>query len=187
MGTLTAYRMFCVPIFIIPLEGVVIGLGPHLALHRDNVNRLHSETGPAWEWPGYQRWAWHGTVVPEWVITDPTVERIAAERNTEIRRSAIESFGWANYLAALNLTPVSVEDDPGNPGHQLALYDVPDADDLFGGDVRLLVMHNASRDRDGTRRTFAETVPADCQTAIDAAAWQFNVDPTTYRALQRAT
>jgi hypothetical protein len=121
------------------------------------------------------------------VIEAPTVEKIAAEKNTEIRRCAIESFGWPNYLGAIGVQPISVEDDPGNPGHVLRLFDVPDARTLFDGDVRLLVMQNASLDRDGSRRTFGETVPATCSTATEAAAWQFGVDPTIYRALQRAT
>jgi hypothetical protein len=58
---------------------------------------------------------------------------------------------------------------------------------LYDEPVRLLVMENASLDRDGTRRTFAETVPADIQTAAAAAAWQMDVTETTYRAIQRAT
>jgi hypothetical protein len=53
--------------------------------------------------------------------------------------------------------------------------------------VRLLVMANASRDRDGARRTFAETVPAEITTATAAAAWQFGCDPNLYRSLERAT
>ena len=125
--------------------------------------------------------------MPAWVIDNPTVQQIAAEKNTEIRRCAIESLGWPTYLQALNVQPISVEDDPGNPGHQLALYDVPDADRLFGGHVRLLVMDNASRDRDGSRRTFGETVPGHLTSAVDAAAWQFAVEPAVYRQLERAT
>ena len=153
-----------------------------------NSHRMHREDGPAIAWGSqWALWFWHGVNVPQWVIESPTVERIAAEKNTETRRCAIESLGWPTYLDALDLTPVSVEDDPGNHGRELALYDVPDARTLFGGDVRLLVMRNASLDRDGSRRTFAETVPSTCQTAIDAAAWQFDVDPTIYRTLVRAT
>ena len=187
-ATMVAYRTFCVPAFTIPLTGVVIGLGPHLECKFDATRRLHNQDGPAWSWPdGGAVWAWHGTRVPEWVIADPTVGKIAAETNTEIRRCAIENLGWATYLEHLGVAPVSVEPDPGNPGFDLSLYDVPDARELFGGDVRLLVMHNASRDRDGTRRTFAETVPATCGTAIEAAAWQFDIDPDIYRAIQRAT
>ena len=149
--------------------------------------RLHNANGPAVTYrDGWSVWAWHGLNVPEWVITDPTIDRITAEKNTEIRRCAIESFGWGNYLTGIGANPVDVADDPGNPGHRLALYDIAD-DDLFDGRVRLLVMENASRDRDGTRRTFAETVPADCLTAVSAAAWQFDTDPTIYAQLQRAT
>jgi hypothetical protein len=186
VATLTAYQTFCVPTFTIPLRGIVIGLGPHVAVEFDNNRQLHCPTGPAWVWPtGEAIYAWHGTRVPEWAL-HPTLEHIGAEKNTEIRRCAIEAFGWAEFLEALHAEPVDMADDPGNPGHQLALYDIPRG---YRGSirVRLLVMQNASRDRDGRRRTFAETVPVDCTTAVDAAAWQFNIDPTVYRALQRAT
>jgi hypothetical protein len=164
-------------------------------IHREQVapqgwgsHQLHNPTGPSIAWGN--EWAlhhWHGTRVPAWVIEGPTPEMIAAEKNTEIRRCAIESFGWPEYLTALGVQPVSVEADPGNPGHDLTLYDVPDSRRLFGADVRLLVMRNASRDRDGSRRTFGETVPATCATAVDAAAWQFGCAPDIYRQLQRAT
>jgi hypothetical protein len=150
-------------------------------------HQLHNETGPAIKWAdGWSIWCWHGITVPQWVIEHPTPERIAAEPNTEIRRCAIESYGWARYLTDLDVRHVDEQDDPGNPGHKLRLFDIPD-DRLFDGDVRLLVMENASRDRDGSRRTFAETVPASCATAIEAAAWQFGVAPDVYAQMARAT
>jgi hypothetical protein len=187
LSTLHAYRTFCIPAFTIPLTGVVIGLGPHVETCWDQ-GRLHSAGSPAWHWPTSEAiWSWRGTRVPEWVITDPTTSRIAAEANTEIRRCAIESLGWERYLSEIGAIPVSTEADPGNPGHQLHLYDVPDARQLYGGDVRVLVMQNASLDRDGKRRTFAETVPSTCRTAIEAAAWQFDLTPDTYRERARAT
>ena len=151
-------------------------------------HQLHCADGPAIAWGDeWAIWAWHGTRVPEWVITDPTLERIAAESNTEIRRCAIEVFGWGRWLDHIGAAPVDTADDPGNPGHTLALYDVPDAVELFGGDVRLLVMANASRDRDGSRRTFAESVPGHIGSAVEAAAWQFDVPVDLYRQLERAT
>ena len=48
-------------------------------------------------------------------------------------------------------------------------------------------MNNASRDRDGSRRRFAETVPAHIDGAVAAAAWQFDVPTDEYRQLARAT
>jgi hypothetical protein len=149
---------------------------------------MHCETGPAVAWAdGWSLHFWHGTRVPAWVIESPTVERIQAEANTEIRRCAIERLGWDTYLDALGVTPVSVEPDPGNSPHMLRLFEVPDSAQLYGERVRLLLMQNASRDRDGTRRTFAETTPTSCRTAIEAAAWQFRLSADEYKKLARAT
>jgi len=150
--------------------------------------RLHCADGPSVAYrDGWALHHWHGQLVPAWVIDTPTPDRIQAEKNTEIRRCAIERFGWDRYLDALHVIPVDDCDDPGNPGHRLRLYDLPDSAQLYGARVRLVVMDNASLDRDGTRRTYAETVPADMPDAVTAQAWAFDVDPTIYRSLERAT
>ncbi len=167
----------------------VISDRPEL-LHDETVTghrrALHCADGPAVTYrDGWSVWAWHGTTVPEWVIENPTIDKIQAEVNTELRRCAIESYGWAEYLAAIGATPVDEADDPGNPGHRLRLYDTPEQ--VYDTPTRLLVMDNASLDRDGTRRMYAETVPADIGDAVSAAAWQFDIAPDTYRRLERAT
>lgn len=150
--------------------------------------RLHNETGPSVTYrDGWGLYHWHGQLVPEWVIEDCTVDRIASEANTEIRRCAIERYGWDRYLEHLGLVPVDVADDPGNPGHTLSLYTIPDAHQVYEEPVRMLVMENASLDRDGTRRTFAETVPDTIDSAIEAAAWQFDIPVDEYRSMVRAT
>ena len=149
-------------------------------------HQLHDATGPSIAWGDeWQLWHWHGTQVPSWVIEAPTLGRIGAETNTEIRRCAIESYGWGRYLADVGAVPVSVEPDPGNPGQVLALHDLPEQ--IYAEPVRLLVMSNGSLDRDGSRRQFAETVPATCATAVEAAAWQYDVSPEMYRQLARRT
>ena len=167
----------------------VISDRPEL-LHDETVTghrrALHCADGPAVTYrDGWSVWAWHGTNVPQWVIENPTIDKIQAETNTEVRRCAIESYGWAEYLAAIGATPVDEADDPGNPGHRLRLYDTPEQ--VYDTPTRLLVMDNASLDRDGTRRMYAETVPADIGDAVSAAAWQFDIAPDTYRRLERAT
>jgi len=139
---------------------------------------------------GWEIHSWHGTRVPAWVIIDPTIERIAAERNSEIRRCAIEHLGWPRFLDGLGVTPVDECPDPANSPHKLRLFDVPAKfADVYGNQpVRLLVMTNASVDR-GTRerRIYAETVPAACSSALDEAAWQCQTTPDIYAQLQRAT
>jgi hypothetical protein len=150
--------------------------------------RLHNPTGPSVTYPDdWALWHWHGQLVPKWVIEAPTIDAIAGEPNTEIRRCGIESLGWGTYLRAIGARPVDTAPDPGNPGHNLELFDLPEQMQVYGQPVRLLVMRNASRDLDGSRRMFAETVPVAMPSAIAAAAWQFDVDPGIYAQLARAT
>ncbi len=170
-----------------PYAGICICTERPVELGLDGAGRMHSETGMAMAYSdGWGFHAWHGTRVPEWVVMDPTLGQIAAEENVEIRRCAIESYGWDAYLASLGEGPVSTCADPGNPGQVLKLYDVPDAT-LYGGPVRLLVMTNGSVERDGTRRTYAETVPVSTTTALAGAAWRAGMTPDIYATLQRRT
>ncbi len=145
-------------------------------IHRERVgpdgwtsHRLHCPTGPAIGWEGWQLHYWHGLRVPAWVVESPSAEAIAAEANVEVRRAGIESLGWDRFIADAELALVGTEPDPGNPGQVLRLYDVPER--LWGGRVRLLLATNGSVERDGTRRTYGLTVPAEIEAPVTAAAW----------------
>ena len=79
---------------------------------------------------GWGFYAWHGRRVPGWVIVAPSVEAITAEENVEVRRCAIESLGWDQFIAEAGLVPVTAGasadlaavqvPDPGNPGSILS-------------------------------------------------------------------
>ena len=93
----------------LPLADVAIMSEKHTACHVDGNGELHHETRPAWEWAdGTKIWAWRGTRVPEWVITDCTLDRINRETNTEIRRCAIEHYGEDRYLASIGATALTI-------------------------------------------------------------------------------
>lgn len=170
-----------------PYENLCIVSERPLYVHMEDQN-LHAENGPAIEWSdGNKMYMWRGTRIPDWVVEDLTLERISHERNTEIRRCAIERYGWENWLLDAKVTPVHEEEDVGNPGAVLRLYDLPSEAQVYDENVRLLVMTNASRDPDGTLRTFAETVPSEIETAVSAAAWQFGTTEDLYRKIGRAT
>ncbi|MDV6246780.1 DUF6745 domain-containing protein [Rhodococcus opacus] len=82
-----------------------------------NEHRLHHSGSPALEFQdGDAVFVLHGTIVPDWVVHDPTAERIARERNVEIRRCAIERIGWDTYIDTADLALVDHADDPGNAG-----------------------------------------------------------------------
>jgi len=156
-----------------PLQGAVVLTERPTALHRDGQGRLHSETGAAVVYPdGYGVHAWHGTRVPADLI----------------------ETGWDRFVVDAGLSrvgePVS---DPGNPGHELALYDVPQR--IYGdADVRVLLCTNGTVERDGTRRRFGLAVPADMPDPLTAAAWGYQdpdhpvqLTPEMYTGIARRT
>lgn len=159
-------------------------------LHRDELNRLHSEDGMAIRFSdGWGFYSWHGTRVPEWVVLEPSVERAMKEPNTEIRRSALESLGWEAAIDQLvgehGAELVGIAEDPGNAPNMLELYSLPDS--IYEEDVNVLLVVNGSPDRDGSIRRYGETVPASITDPVEAAAWQYGVPTAVYRQLVRRT
>ena len=156
-------------------------------LRRDPLNRLHCADGPAVRYrDGWSIWAWHGRGVPQWVIETPTVERIGAEDNVEVRRCAIESLGWEKFTGQLlaEQRPV-VAPDPGNPDQDLFLYEVPER--LWGTRVKLLLCTNGSAERDGTRRRYGITIPVGIKDPVEAAAWTAGLTKNEYARMVRRT
>ena len=156
-------------------------------LKRDPLNRLHCTDGPAVRYrDGWAVWAWHGRRVPRWVIEAPTVKRISAEDNVEVRRCAIESLGWEKFTGQLLAEQrPAVAPDPGNPGQDLFLYEVPER--LWGSRVKLLLCTNGSAERDGTRRRYGLTVPAGINDPVEAAAWTAGLTKDEYARMVRRT
>jgi hypothetical protein len=149
--------------------------------------QLHAEHEPAAVWAdGTASYAVHGMRMPFDLMRHGwSAEQILAEHNTEIRRVGIERLGWDRFLAEADLSLVhGPVPDPGNPGHTLSLYELPTTRDP---QARVLVCTNASPERDGTVRRFGLQVPATVDDAVAAAAWTFDVHPSIYRRLLRAT
>jgi hypothetical protein len=152
---------------------------------------LHREDGPAISWDGWALHYWHGVRVPADLVEGDgwAPGRILTERNTEVRRCAIEKRGWHRFVIDAGLRQVgAAEPDPGNPGQELRLYDLPDTlARIYDEPARILVCSNASLDRDGTRRGFGLPVPAAISDPVTAAATTFGIGTEEYRSLQRAT
>ncbi|MFG2052804.1 DUF6745 domain-containing protein [Micromonospora sp. NPDC048930] len=154
------------------------------ALHGEvrTHNRHGVAVGYADGWGGH---SWHGTAVPGWVIHEPAVERIARERNVEVRRCAIEHLGWDAYLEQARLRLVAEAPDPGNPGCRLQLYDLPRR--VWGAPARVLLAVNGSVERDGRRRRYGLTVPAHLDDPVAAAGWSYGLTGQQYALLLRRT
>ncbi len=78
-----------------------------VAVHVDADFALHGDKGPALAFAdGSRTHAWHGRVVPRWVIEEPTDARILAENIVEVRRCALEHLGWEAFVADAGLALV---------------------------------------------------------------------------------
>ncbi|QRP43298.1 hypothetical protein [Amycolatopsis sp. FDAARGOS 1241] len=72
--------------------------------------------------------------------------------------------------------------DPGNPGAELVLYDLPGTRAR-----RLLLAVNGSVECDGTRRRYGLSVPAWFDDPVEAAGWSYGLTGARYSRLLRRT
>jgi hypothetical protein len=157
-----------------PYEGVAILTERPVALHRDNLGRLHHGDGPALSYPdGWAMHAWRGMPIPPDVaarLPSLTAADIRAETNAEMRRVMVEYFGYERYLRETGATQVHT-DQFGT----LWRADVP-------GDEALVMVQvlNSTPEPDGTRRTYFLRVPPTMTTAREAVAWTFGLTPEEY-------
>jgi hypothetical protein len=156
----------------------------------DGSAELHADDSPALSYAdGPDAFAWHGRVVPPWAILAPASLRLLHESDTAARRVAIENAGWPEVIRVLGMPSLGECVDPGNPGRRLRLHRMPHrlADDLYGRPANVLLMTNGSPARDGSLPSFAEVVPGELSSPLDAVAWQYGVEPTVYAQLARRT
>jgi Domain of unknown function (DUF6745) len=176
-----------------PAEGLCVLSDRPTEVHTEPVpgasygqRRLHNQAGPAVRYAdGWGMYAWHGIRVPAWVVTGPTVARIAAERNIEVRRCAIEHLGWDTYIERAGLRLINAAPDPGNPGADLVLYELPPTS--WQRPERVLLAVNGSVERDGARRRYGLMVPTDIDDPVAAAAWSYGLSGAQYAQLARRT
>ena len=170
-----------------PMRDTVILTDRPDTLHRDPQGRLHCETGPALRYrDGWAIHAIHGVRVPADLIEQGwDADRVLSERNAEVRRAAIELTGWDRFIADAGLTLVASAPDPGNPPHELELYDLPDRlRDMYDDQARILICTNGSVEPDGTRRRYGLPVPAHHNDPVAAAADLYGWPVEAYRRLE---
>lgn len=141
-------------------------------IERDEENRAHCATGPQITWrDGWASWSHHSTGVPgRWIEERDTLKPTVALTwpNIEQRRAAAEIIGWEKVLRELSPRVVDQDRDP-----QIGVLlecDLPDA-----GRARFLKVLC------GTGRTFVLPVPVEVETAREANAWTYGIEPGQLR------
>lgn len=140
----------------------------------DDRGRLHSDSGPAFEWlDDIRQYYWHGVQVMPYVVENPeriTVADIEAESNAEVRRVKIERFGQFRYLIDSGAQEVHRDD-----------YGILFRKDIPGDEPLVMVMVvNATAEPDGSFRDYFLRVPPSMRTAREAVAWTFGKTENDY-------
>jgi hypothetical protein len=157
-----------------PYENLCFITSRPVELHRDNRGRLHNETGMAIRYAdGWGFYAWHGIIVPEYVILLPEgldFEMINAEPNAEVRRVLIERFGLDNYLKRGEV--IKIHQDPCGILYRMNLK----------GDEPILVVRviNSTAEPDGIFKEYFLRVPPNIMRARQAVAWTFGLSEEEY-------
>lgn len=143
----------------------------------DVSDRLHHPTGPALRFPdGFSIFAWRGVELPRWLIEHPeriTLAAIDAQTNVQIRRCMIEIMTPRRYVAEGGARRIA-EDETGILWRRTWL-----AHDAWAA-VEVI---NATPEPDGTRKHFFLQVPPNLQTAREAVAWTYGMQPDVYSRL----
>ena len=135
----------------------------------DDRGLPHCEDGPAIEYPdGFSIYAWHGLRFPKkWITQTPSPSEALNWPNLEQRRVACELVGWENIIDKLNGRVIDKDTNPEIG--ELVRVNLPDSSpEKF---LRVVC---------GTGRKFAMPVPPNMQTARQANAWTWGLEPDEY-------
>jgi hypothetical protein len=155
-------------------ENVCMITGRPTEIHRDNRGHLHNETGMAIQYSdGWGFYAWHGIIVPEYVILLPeeiTFDMINEEPNAEVRRVLIERYGLDQYLKSGNV--IKIHQDPCGILYRMNLK----------GDEPIMVVRvvNSTPEPDGIYKEYFLRVPPNMLRARQAVAWTFGLTEEEY-------
>lgn len=171
-----------------PMKGAVVLTDRPTVIARDKDGRLHCADGPALAYTdGCSIYAWHGQRVPADLIDGDgwTLDQIVKERNTEIRRCAVERMGWDVFLHKAGAELVAEAPDPGNDPHTIRLYELPAVlEEAYSEPARIALVTNGSVERDGTRHRYGIVVRKSFSDPIAAMADTYGVPTHVYKQLQ---
>lgn len=142
----------------------------------DESGKLHNSAGPALCFAdGDKYFAWHGCLVPDWVIERKrfiTPALIDRQNNVEMRRVLIDIYGWERYLKNSRLKKLH-QDNYG------VLY-CKDLGGRYWQSIFVVEVLNATPEPDGKRRSYLLRVPPNMKTAKEAVAWTFGMREEDY-------
>jgi len=146
-------------------------------IRMDDRRRLHSRDGMCLKYAdGWGGYSLDGVRVREQLVLKPetiTIDEILAERNVEVRRLMIDSFGLERFLNESGAELVS-EDKYGSLYYKEVSW--------FSGNA-ILKVRNSTAEPDGSYKDYFLSVPPTLKSAHDAVAWTFGMNASEYDPL----
>ncbi|MBX3153046.1 hypothetical protein KF728_22995 [Candidatus Obscuribacterales bacterium] len=140
----------------------------------DNLQRLHSDIGPAIEFAdGFQINCWHGTEIAPELAANPsllTLDRIEREANAEVRSAMLEKYGFDRFITDSGAEKVSVDEHFGTLFRAF----------ISGLPFCFVRVKNSSPEPDGSYKDYILQVPPDMRSAKEAVAWTFGMRESEY-------
>lgn len=176
------------------LEDTAVVCRKPLYIKRDSQGRLHCTNGPAVQWKtGECHYFVKGIEVPEsWVTSGVTLQDITKESNAELRRIAMELYGYKNYFVDVGAKKFA-EDKWG----ELYKVTVPDDEDIvmvsvlnstcepyeqMGLEQRQEFRESELANRGAWYKRYLIRVPPTTETPLQGLAWTHNVTPEEYES-----
>jgi len=163
-----------------------------LFIKRDEQGRLHSLDSPAVEWKnGDKHFFVKGIEVPDhWVTGKVTVEDIQKAENAELRRIALEIYGYKNYIVDIGAKKIA-EDEWGElyrvemPDDEplvvvSMLNSTPELTEAMGLEQRQEFRETELNKRGEWYKRYILRVPPDTKTPLEGLAWTFQMKPEDY-------
>jgi len=167
---------------------------------RDELGRMHCETGPAYisktrvvcyqegRRHGYDidvfgsiSYYFEGVQVPPRYIRDPkslTFEEVIQNKNTEVRYVGMKVYGLERMRKEEKFTVVHSDDVDGSSRELLKFSGI------FEEPVMLVKVLNGTAEDDGTYKNYYLQVPPNMKTCQEAVAWTFRMPADEYAPAQ---
>jgi hypothetical protein len=161
-------------------------------LKRDNQGRLHSIDTPAVKWVnGDTHYFIKGIEVPDhWVEGKVSIDDIKGASNAELRRIALEIYGYKNYIVDIGATKIaedqwgelySVEMPDDEPLVVVSMMNsTPEISEAMGLEQREEFRETELNKRGEWYKRYILRVPPDTKTPLEGLAWTFQMKPEDY-------
>jgi hypothetical protein len=160
-----------------PFANAVVLCERPIAVHLDELGRLHHGDGPALAYAdGFELYRWRGVAIPKTfaqTLAALTPEIIRGERNAELRRIMLEHYGHDRYIVDSGAEPIQ-QDEAGRLWQVRLPGDEP---------ITMVEVVNSTAEPDGTHNVYWLRVPPNTATAKAGVAWTFGLTEAEYAPL----